>query len=136
MLNELMLLQSVAVVFAAILFLQSGLDKLINYGDNLQYISSVFAKTGFNKISTVLFVLITVMEITTAMWSVFGAVMLLWKGDAEWARRALMMGTATLLCLFAGQRVAKDYAGAAGIVPYILVFLFGMFLLGLPPIHP
>jgi len=136
MMNELVLLQSVAVVFAAILFLQSGLDKLLNYRENEQYISSVFAKTAFNKISTLLFVLITVMEITTAFWSVFGVVMLLWKGDAEWARKALMMGDVTLLCLFGGQRVAKDYAGAAGIVPYILVLLFGMFLMGLPPIHP
>lgn len=124
------------MVFAAILFLQSGLDKLFNYRDNEQYISSVFAKTGLNKISTLLFVLITVMELTTAFWSLFGGVMIFWQSDAEWARRALMLGTTTLLFLFAGQRIAKDYAGAAGIVPYILVLLFGLFLLGFPILQP
>ena len=31
----------------------------------------------------------------------------------------------TLLALFTGQRLAKDYAGAAGIVPYFVVGIFG-----------
>ena len=136
MLTDMQLLQTLPVVFAAILFLQTGLDKLFNFRENEQYIASVFAKTVLNKISTILFVLLAVMEITAAFWSVFGAVMLIWKGDSIWAWRAMVLGAVTLLCLFGGQRIAKDYAGASGIVPYLLVFIAGLFLLAVPAVNP
>jgi len=36
----------------------------------------------------------------------------------------------SLCALFFGQRVAKDYAGAAVLVPYFLLALVAMWLLG------
>jgi hypothetical protein len=34
------------------------------------------------------------------------------------------------VCLFFGQRMAKDYAGAAGLVPYFLLALVAIALFG------
>jgi len=39
-----------------------------------------------------------------------------------------ILGAATITGLFLGQRVAKDYAGAAVLVPYFLLDLIMMFL--------
>jgi len=35
-----------------------------------------------------------------------------------------------LVALFFGQRVSKDYGGAAALVPYFLLALVGVYLLG------
>ena len=37
-----------------------------------------------------------------------------------------------LLMLFFGQRMAKDYGGAAGLVPYFLVAVLSLSLMGIP----
>ena len=39
---------------------------------------------------------------------------------------------AAIMALFFGQRVAKDYAGAAVLVPYFLLTLVAMYLLAQP----
>jgi hypothetical protein len=36
----------------------------------------------------------------------------------------------TIVALFFGQRMAKEYPGAASLVPYFLVTLAGIYLLG------
>ena len=41
---------------------------------------------------------------------------------------ASVLGAASLAALFFGQRVAKDYPGAAVIVPYFLLMLAMMYL--------
>jgi diacylglycerol kinase len=38
------------------------------------------------------------------------------------------LGTASITALFFGQRIAKDYAGAAVLVPYFLLMLATMYL--------
>ena len=45
---------------------------------------------------------------------------------------ASAVGAASLAALFFGQRVAKDYPGAAVIVPYFLLVLVLMFLTNSP----
>jgi hypothetical protein len=42
----------------------------------------------------------------------------------------VVLSGAALLCLFLGQRIAKDYPGAAALVPYILVVIAGLIWLG------
>jgi hypothetical protein len=44
---------------------------------------------------------------------------------------ATFSAAVTLLMLFAGQRLAKDYAGAAGIVPYFIFVMISMLLFSL-----
>jgi putative oxidoreductase len=41
----------------------------------------------------------------------------------------LMLAAAAFLCLFFGQRLAKDYAGAVSIANYFIVNIVGLLLL-------
>ena len=45
-------LQLLVLTFLAILFLQSGLDKVFNYKDNYEYFKSHFSKSALNFSST------------------------------------------------------------------------------------
>lgn len=124
-----LILRVLLTLFPTVLFLQSGLDKLFNMKDNLSYIRGVFASSFMNPFSTVMFFIIMVLEVATGVESLAGVTVLLMNGDPEMALRAFYLGAATTLMLFGGQRIAKDYAGAAGIVPYFLVMVAGMYLL-------
>ncbi len=116
-------------LFPAVLFLQSGLDKLFNMKDNLSYIRSVFEASALAPFSTVMFFGIMVLEVATGVQAAGGVASLLMGGGPELALRAFYLGAFATLMLFGGQRIAKDYAGAAGIVPYFLVMITGIYLL-------
>jgi len=70
--------------------------------------------------------LLTLLEVATGLMAMLGAIDLLF--DLGWglARYALWLAAFTLICLFAGQRLAKDYAGAASLAGYFAVALLGV----------
>ncbi len=106
--------------FLAILFLQSGLDKVLDWSGNRSYINSVFEKTPLKRLSGLLLLGITVLEVLTGAVSAAGVLGLLILRDPTTAFAGAGLATATVLSLFFGQRIAKDYAGAAGLVPYFI----------------
>ena len=55
----LKVIQVLISLFAGVLFLQSGFDKVFDFKGNKGYIQGVFAKTFFNSFSGILFVIIT-----------------------------------------------------------------------------
>jgi len=55
--------------------------------------------------------------------------MLLAIQDATVAFYGAVIAAANLVALFFGQRMAKDYAGAAALVPYFLLALTAIFIL-------
>lgn len=120
--------QLLASAFFAVLFLQSGLDKVLDWQGNKAYIASVFEKTPLRPLSTLLLFAITVLEVLTGVVSAAGCLTLLVTGTALVALAGAMLAGVSLLSLFFGQRIAKDYAGAAGLVPYML-FAVGSVLL-------
>lgn len=115
--------------FFAATFLQSGIDKLIHRSGNLSWFQSQFEKTLLKPFITPLFYWITAQEL------IVGIVMLLAIGGV-WAREASIMEIGSLLSLFLllqlflGQRIAKDYVGASGIVPYIVVAILTIIVSG------
>lgn len=117
--------------FFAFTFLQSGIDKILNKESNLGWFKSVFEPTIIGKFITPLFYWITLQEI------VIGGIMLLatlcFAGlfcstcfATDWG---YALSIALLLQLFIGQRIAKDYVGATGIIPYIILALIGFLFL-------
>ena len=48
---------------------------------------------------------------------------------ALWGAR---LATANIVMLFLGQRIAKDYAGAASLVPYFVLCAGALLVLGMP----
>ena len=115
-------------LLVAILFLQSGLDKVFDWKGNLEWLNGHFAKTFMGRMVPLLLATITVMEVATGILSALGLVYFLMTGSTLIVFYAAILGAASLAALFFGQRVAKDYPGAAVIVPYFLLMLFLMWL--------
>ena len=121
-------LQLLIGVFFSILFLQSGLDKIVNFNGNRSYIASVFEKTFLKSSSTLLFIGITLLETAAGLLSAIGSAYYVFTGESMLLLLGLQSSALSLLCLFLGQRIAKDYAGAAGLVAYFLLAAFGISL--------
>ena len=49
-------------------------------------------------------------------------------GSTDWAVVGLSLSALNICLLFAGQRIAKDYAGAAVLAAYFAVALIGLYL--------
>lgn len=118
-------------LFAGVLFLQSGFDKVFDFKGNKGYIQSVFAKTIFNSFSGVLFIVITILEVLAGLFSFFGGIFYFFEGQKDFAVLGLELSLLSILSLFTGQRIAKDYRGAASLVVYFLLMVFGLFLFAL-----
>ena len=119
------------VLFVGVLFTQSGLDKVIDFKGNKNYIKSVFEKTFLDRVSPLLFMVITVLEVAAGLVCFFGVTMMLTSGQEDFAVLGLELSALCILSLFTGQRIAKDYAGAASLVGYFLLICFGLFLFSL-----
>lgn len=117
-------------IFAAVLFLQAGLDKVFNYAGNAAYIKSVFEKTFLDKVSPILMALITVLEVLAGATSAFGAYCAIGCGqECHIASYGLLLSGICILCLFTGLRIAKDYAAATNLTVYFIFCLLGLFIL-------
>jgi hypothetical protein len=117
-----------AALFVAILFIQSGLDKVFDWKGNLGWLTGHFEKTPMASMVPIMLGMITVMEIATGFLSAAGIVYFLVSGSLAVIFWAAALGAASITALFFGQRLAKDYPGAAVLVPYFLLMLATMYL--------
>ena len=123
------LMQILATAFLAILFLQSGIDKIVDRRGNLEWLKGHFAKSPLAETVPALLTAITILEVTAGVLSALGCVLLLLLRDSTVAFCGALISAAAIIALFFGQRVAKDYAGAAVLVPYFLLALLAIYLL-------
>ena len=117
-----------ATLFIAILFIQSGLDKIFDWAGNLGWLKGHFEKTFLGGMVPMLLATITVMEVATGFLSAAGVIYFLISGSLKLIFYAAALGAASILALFFGQRIAKDYAGAAVLVPYFILMIILMYL--------
>ena len=123
------IMQILASAFLAILFLQSGLDKIVDRRGNRAYLEQHFAKSPLASTVGPMFVAVTILEVSAGALSGIGCAVLLLSHDSTVAFLGAIVGGVNLAALFFGQRVAKDYAGAAALVPYFLLALTAIYLL-------
>lgn len=116
-------MQIFVAAFLAILFLQSGIDKVIDRRGNLDWLTGHFAKSPLRGFVPLLVTLITVLEIAAGVLSGIGCIMILFWHDTTFGFYGAVASALSILCLFFGQRMAKEYAGAAVLVPYFLLTL-------------
>ena len=124
----LLILQIFVSVFFAILFLQSGFDKIFDWNGNYSWLKTHFEKSSLKNYVAFLLGTLTFFEITSGVFSAAGIFALIFWGNAVFSIYGLLFSAISLLCLFFGQRMAKDYAGAAAIVPYFILVVFGIYL--------
>src|SRR6184192_1253698 len=121
--NAIYLMQILVAAFLAILFLQSGIDKIVDRRGNLEWLKGHFAKSPLAGTVPALLTALTILEVAAGVLSALGCVLVLVTRDSTVAFCGAVISAVAIIALFFGQRVAKDYAGAAVLVPYFLLAL-------------
>lgn len=124
----------IAAAILAVLFLQSGIDKVTDWKGNLEWLTGHFKNSPLKNMVPANLGIITFLEILTGLVSAAGLVMLLMDGSTEIALVGAQLSGLTLAMLFAGQRIAKDYEGAATLISYASFVLISIVLFSDIPI--
>jgi hypothetical protein len=117
--------------FFAIAFLQSAIDKWLDKKGNLEFLSGHFASSPLRGLVPQMFWGITVLESVAGALCGLGTLQILVGLGTGLALAGLVLSIISLLCLFFGQRLAKDYGGAVVLASYFAVALLGLILLGM-----
>ena len=120
--------ETVLLVFLIIVFLQSGLDKILDWKGNLSWLKDHFSNSILKSGVPMLLFVITLFELATALLSVAGLLHLLLHDDKTFVFYGALMACISLLMLLFGQRVAKDYDGARTVVIYLVPAVILLFL--------
>ncbi|RMG61736.1 MAG: DoxX family protein [Bacteroidetes bacterium] len=130
--NELLQPVSIArllsALFLGVLFLQSGLDKVFDWKGNLSWLKEHFAQSPLRNMVPMLLGIITLTELAAGLMSAVGAGLFLVTGGLWLSASGAALSGLALLMLFTGQRLAKDYAGAATLVSYFILSLVTLLL--------
>src|SRR2546421_10325451 len=121
--GALQAMQVLSSTFLAILFLQSGIDKIVDRRGNLEWLKGHFAKSPLAGFVPVMVTMITIMELAAGILSAVGCLLIFFRRDSTLAFYGAVVAALSILALFFGQRMAKDYAGAGVLVPYFLLTL-------------
>ena len=125
--------QLLASALLAILFLQSGIDKVVDFRGNLQWLTGHFAKSPLKSMVTPMLATILLTECAAGAICAVGTAQIVNSGDTMWALRGAQLAALNIVMLFFGQRLAKDYAGAAALIPYFILSVGAVILLGITP---
>ena len=123
------ILQILTSAFLGILFLQSGIDKVVDRRGNVEFLRGHFAKSPLAGMVALLVTVITVLEIVAGTLSAIGCLIIIFTREPAIAFYGAVISAFAILGLFFGQRMAKDYAGAAVLVSYFLLSLVAIYLL-------
>ena len=115
-------------LFIGIVMTQSGLDKIFNWEGELEFITEKFSKTALSNFSIIGLIQVTILETLSGLLSLFGSIMVLFYGDESYGIIGLILAAISFCILMTGQRISKDYDGAASLVPYFLLTMIGLFM--------
>lgn len=123
------LLQILVSAFLAILFLQSGIDKIVDRQGNLEWLKGHFANSPLAGMVPLMVTAITILEVAAGALSAIGCALIIVSHNSTIAFYGAVVSAIAIIALFFGQRIAKEYAGAAILVPYFLLTLVAIYLL-------
>ena len=124
--DPLVLCQILIAIFISIVFIQSGLDKVLNRRNNLEYFKVQFSKSILNKVYPILLSILTILELVGGLMLVYGIYFSFAEKTTLWIFYGLVYLAITMIFLLLGQRIAKDYVGAADLVPYFILIILGI----------
>ena len=117
-----------AALLVSILFIQSGLDKVFDWKGNFEWLTGHFSKTFLGG-------MVPICSRRSPLWNwrpdslaAAGIVYFFAGGSIILIFYASVIGAASITALFFGQRVAKDYPGAAVLVPYFILLVLLIYL--------
>ena len=115
-------------LFFAIVFLQSGVDKCLDYKGNLGWLKGHFEKSPLASFVPLLLLVLTITELLAGAMNIAGFFFSFGDSANPWGYWAGLLNIAALLMLFFGQRLAKDYEGAKTIAIYFILAVLLLFL--------
>jgi len=126
--NVYVVMQILIAAFFAILFIQSGLDKIDDRKGNLEWMKTHFSKSPLKNSIPLFLTLLMLIEIATGILNLSAIIAFFFKDCGLWFFWANVSASLSLLSLFLGQRIAKDYVGAQSITGYFIISLIGIWL--------
>ena len=117
------------LAFLIITFLQSGLDKIIDWKGNVSWLKDHFSKTFMKNMVPFNVAVILLIEIMAGVLCLIGIYQLITNNDKTFGLYGSVLSCVALLMLLFGQRLAKDYDGARTIAIYFIPAVFAVYLL-------
>ena len=116
------------LLFFAIAFLQSGIDKCADFKGNLSWLKGHFENSPLASMVPFLLLVLTITELVAGLLSGIGLVLSFGENAQGWVYWAGLLNMLALLMLFFGQRIAKDYEGAKTIAIYFILAVLLLYL--------
>lgn len=113
--------QILTAAMLAICFLQSGLDKVIDFKGNLSWLTGHFANTPLRRQVWPMLITVTALECAAGALCAAGVVQLVLGQGSKLALYGAELAALNIVMLFFGQRIAKDYPGAATLATYFVL---------------
>ena len=104
-----------------IVFFQSSIDKVIDRDGNFNFFKVHFKNTIFQNHLSFFLTLLTLFEFFAASMCFFGIIYRVFYLESIYIFYGLLICATNLLMLLLGQRLAKDYVGAADITIYFIL---------------
>ena len=120
------LIQSLIGIFISIALLQSGMDKVFDYKGNLSWLTDHFSNSILKNNVSLLLLTITIIELLSGFLLFLGALINILISNSELLVVGFLTSSINFIFLFFGQRIAKDYDGAAVIVNYFILNILGL----------
>ena len=117
------------LIFLIITFIQSGIDKLLDWKGNVSFIKEHFKNSPLKNTVPLLLGIILIVEIVAGILMSIGVYELYTSEAKEIALLGVELSAIALIFLLIGQRLAKDYAGAMSLGVYFIITVGGVFLL-------
>ena len=119
--NAIEIVQILSSIFFTIVFFQSGIDKVIDRKGNLNFFENHFKNTLFHKIYAQALTALMLLELIAASLCAYGCIYSIVYKNTDFIFYGLLVTSFILLSLLLGQRIAKDYVGAADITIYFIL---------------
>ncbi|MCK4561591.1 MAG: DoxX family protein [Flavobacteriaceae bacterium] len=121
--------QILILIYIIITFGYSAIEKLLQWEKNIDFYENHFKETSLKNTISFLLKVVILLEIITVIICIIGLLYLIIFFDKEIGFYGLVLAAITLIGLMFGQRIAKDYVGAAYITIYFILTIVGIFLL-------
>ena len=125
------LIASLIGIFISIALLQSGIDKVLDRKENLSWLSDHFSDSILNKNVPLLLLIVTIVELFSGFLLLLGGLYNIIISNNDLLILGFLTSSINFIFLFFGQRVAKDYDGAAVIVNYFILNMIGLLSISL-----
>ena len=114
------------LVFFLIVFIQSGLDKILDYKGNLNFLKDLLKIYFSPTLIELALISVTILELTSGILCLIGIINFVFNDSNFIGLLGLITGSIALLVLLFGQRVSKNYDGAKTIAIYFILAMVGI----------